>query len=164
MRDESHLPGRLAGRADDLLMPPVPDQEDMPAGFGEPDGLAMERSDQGTGGVDRFQAPRRRFAPHRGRDTVRGKEDNRPGGNLVDRLDETDPFLFEILDDPEVVDDFVEDVDRRRAGLGTCARQYLHRAVHSGAETARLDKDQSHFGQFPRRRARYSRSSSPPSA
>jgi hypothetical protein len=70
------------------------------------------------------------------RDAVRGEDDGRAFGNLVELLDEDGAATLELGDDVLVVDDLLADVDRR-AALLECELDRLDRALDTGAERPR---------------------------
>ena len=125
----------LPHRADDLVVPRMPDQNDRVAVAGETDRLAMHLGHQRTGGVDRFQLPGFRLLADLRRDAVGGKEQIGTLGNLRQVVDEDHPFVLEMLDNPAVVDDFVVDVNRC-AVKGNGLFQALDRHIHSGTKAA----------------------------
>jgi hypothetical protein len=70
------------------------------------------------------------------------KDQLRPAWHFVDRLNETDAAISKGADHVEVVDDLMEDIDRRSISL---QRPFysLNRHLHTGAKPARFRKD--HF-------------------
>src|SRR4051794_16941454 len=115
--DEVHVLGRLAGGADDLLVPLVADQQDVVVVAGEPPRLRVHLGDQRAGGIDRLEAPPVGLLVHDRRDTVGAEHDGRALGHLVGLLDEHRAALLQRLDDVLVVHDLLAHVDRRAVGL-----------------------------------------------
>ena len=77
--DERDVGRRLAGRALDLLVPRVADQQDVVVVRREPDGLLVDLGDQRAGGVDGPQvAARRRPRARRARRRARRRSPPRP--------------------------------------------------------------------------------------
>ena len=142
---ERECVGRLAHRADHLVVPLVTDEHDVVAGLGVFDRLEMHLRDEWTGGVDRREPPLGRDATHLRGDAVRGEEEHGAFGHLLDAIHEHGPLADEAIDDVLVVHDLVEHVDR-------CAvepdrrLEGLDRHVHAGAEAAGTGQEQFHDG------------------
>src|SRR5262249_15547198 len=116
--DDFDALGRLAARADDLVVRLVPDEHDPVAALGEFPHLAVDLLDERAGRVDHaLEAALARLAPYFGRDPVRAEHEPRLRGHFVDGLDEDDAAAGEVLDHVAVVDDLVKDVERRAVFL-----------------------------------------------
>jgi DNA recombination protein RmuC len=111
--DEVDVLGCLAGRAHDLLVAVVADQQDVDVVSREPLRLVVHLRDQRAGRVDRLQLPLGCLLVDHGGHTM-GREDHRRAlGHLVRLLDEDRPPLLQRGDDMAVVHDLLAHVDRR---------------------------------------------------
>ena len=137
--------GRLAHRADHLVVPLVADEHDVVALLRVLDRLQVDLRHQWAGGVDRPQPAVRRHAAHLGGDSVRGEEQHRPLRHLLHGVHEHRPLLHEPVDHVAVVDDLVEDVDRGAVDANR-GLQRLDRHVDAGAEAARAGEQDLHAG------------------
>ena len=115
--DEGDVLGRLAGGADDLLVPLVTDEQDVEVVVGEADRLAVDLGDQRAGRIDRLEAEGLGLLVDDRGDAVGGKHDGRALGHLVGLLDEDRAPLLEGRHDVLVVDDLLAHVDRRAVEL-----------------------------------------------
>ena len=123
---------RLTGRADDLLVALVADEQDVVVVGGEPDGLVVHLGHQRAGGVDGAQLAGPGLLVHDRGDAVRGEDDGGALGHLVVLLDEDRATVLQGLDHVLVVHDLLADVDRRAVGLQRLLDRD-DRAVDAGA-------------------------------
>ncbi len=133
--DQDGRVGRLAHRADDLLVPGVPDQHDGVPGLRVASGLHVDLGDERTGRVDHVVPEARGVRMHAGGDAVRRVDDRGAFRDLGLLLHEDRPSGLEIAHDVDVVDDLLADVDRRAVVL----ERTLHRldgALDPGAVAA----------------------------
>ena len=110
--DEHRRLGRLAERAFDLFVAGVADEHDRVARRRVSARLRVHLRHERARRVDRDEAARVGRTAHRRRDAVRGEDDGRALGHLLDRVDEDRAELLELADDVRVVDDLLADVDR----------------------------------------------------
>ncbi len=134
--DEVHPLGRLTGRADDLLVALVADQQDVDVLAGEPPRLGVHLGDQRAGRVDRVQVAAGGLLVHDRRDAVRGEDDDGALRHLVGLVDEDRPARLEARHDMGVVHDLLADVDRLAVPLERSFDR-LHRPIHPRAVAAR---------------------------
>ena len=106
-------------------------------------GLGVDLGDQGAGGVQHRQPPRRRRPHHRLGHPVGAEHRVGAVGNLADLLDEDRALGLEVLDHMAVVDDLVAHIDRRLVLIQRPLHD-LDRPHDAGAEAARLGQDHSH--------------------
>jgi hypothetical protein len=104
---------RFAERADDLVVVAVADQDDREFLPRVADGFGVDLGDQRAGGVDLDEVSRAGLSADLGRNAVRAEDERRAAGNLVDGFHECHAALDEAIDDVAIVDDLVEDIDRR---------------------------------------------------
>ena len=107
-----NVPRRLPGRADDLLVPLVPDQQDLVALGGEPPRLVVHLGDQRAGRVDRVQAALAGILADLRSHAVRGEHDNRALRHLLGFLHEHRAAGFQGRNHVGVVHDLLTHVDR----------------------------------------------------
>jgi DNA recombination protein RmuC len=135
--DQVDARGRLAGRADDLLVPLVADQQDVVVAGGEPPRLVVHLGDERAGGVDGRQPPPHGLLANRRRDAVRGEHDDAALRHLLGLLDEDGAPLLQLAHHMGVVHDLLAHVYR-------CAEPAerdlhgLHGPVYPSAVAARL--------------------------
>ena len=129
--DELDVLGCLAGRADDLLVSLVADEEDVVVAVGEPHGLAVHLGDQRAGRVDGAQRQRPRLLVDDRGDTVRREDDGRALGHLVGLVDEDRAAPLQCRHDVLVVHDLLAHVD----GCAVQVERLLDR--HDGPVDAR---------------------------
>ena len=127
--------GRLAHRADDLLVAGVADQDDRVAVRGVAPRLHVHLRHERAGRVDHVVAALGRRGVHGRRDAVRGVDDRRAGRRLRLGLDEDRAARLEVADDVDVVDDLLAHVDRRAVVLER-ELDRLDRALDAGAVAA----------------------------
>ena len=127
---------RLTGRADDLLVTLVADEQDVEVVVGEAHGLAVDLGHQRAGGVDRLQAAHPCLRVDDGGHSVRGEDDGGALGHLVGLVDEDRTALLQGVDDVLVVHDLLADVDRRAVELQGLLDGH-HGPVDAGAVAAR---------------------------
>jgi hypothetical protein len=130
--DQLDVCGRLAGGTHDLLVPLVPDEQDVVVVGGVPARLHVHLRHQGAGGVDRLERTPPRLLVHLRRDPVRGEDDDRALRHLVVLLDEDRPPGLQRRHHVPVVDDLLADVNRRPVELERLL-DGLHRPVDAGA-------------------------------
>ena len=130
------LSGRLAGRALDLLVALVADEDDRVALLGELARLDVDLGHQRAGGVDRAQAAGGGVGVDARRDAVGGEDDQLALGDLGLLLDEDRAALGELLDHVLVVDDLLAHVDGRPVHVERLLDR-LHGAVDARAVAAR---------------------------
>jgi hypothetical protein len=127
--------GRLAHRADDLLVPRMADQDDgVPVGRIAP-GLDVHLRHERAGRIDHVVVEPGGGGVHRRRDAVRREHDRRALRRLGLGVDEDRAPRFQLADDMDVVDDLLADVDGRAVVLeGELDR--LDGALDAGAVAA----------------------------
>ena len=128
--------GRLAGRALDLFVPLVPDQQDAVALAGETPRLVVHLGDQRAGRVDGLEAALGGLGVHHRRDAVGREHDGGTLGHLVELLDEDGAAGGQVVDDVLVVDDLLAHVDRRAVEVERLLDRD-DRPVDAGAVAAR---------------------------
>ncbi len=111
--DEDRRVRRLAGRAHDLLVPLVADQQNRVSVGGVAARLDMHLRHERARGVDRVQPARLGVAVHLGRDAVRREDDRLAFRHLALVLDEDRAAGLEVAHDVRVVDDLLAHVDGR---------------------------------------------------
>ena len=137
-------PWGLAGRADDLVVAGMADQDHAVAGVGEATHLNVHLRHERTRRVDRRQLPVGRVAVDLERDPVRREYEPPFPGDVARRLDEDRAARFQIADDVRVVDDLFADVDGWPVDLEG-ALHGLDRSLDSSAKTSmRGDDDTLH--------------------
>jgi hypothetical protein len=115
--DQHDRLGSLAGRALDLLVPVVADEEDRVSVLREAPRFRVHLAHERAGGVDhREVAPACRLADGRG-DAVRREDGRGSFGDVVELVDEHRATALEVGDDVLVVDDLLPDVHGRAALL-----------------------------------------------
>ena len=136
---------QLPHGADDLGMPLVANQHDMPAQPLVPHGLLVHLGDQRTCGIKIKQVARRSISRHGLRNAM-GREDHRLGmmlgRDLVDLLDKHSPKRLQTLHHIAIVHDFMADIDRRAIFLQS-QHDDLNRPVDARAKSARTAKPDS---------------------
>ena len=137
--DQDDVLGRLAGRALDLLVALVADEDDRVALLGELARLDVDLGHQRAGGVDRLQAAVGGVRVHARRDAVGGEDDQLALGDLGLLLDEDRAALGELLDHVLVVDDLLAHVDGGPVEVERLLDR-LHGTVDAGAVAARRRK------------------------
>jgi len=134
----------LAGRADDLVVAGMTDQDHAVAGVSEATHLNMHLRDEWTRRVDRRHLPVTRLAVDLERDPVRREYEPSFPGDVARRLDEDRAARFQVADNVRVVDDLLADVDGGPVDLEG-ALHGLDRSLDSSAKTSmRGDDDTRH--------------------
>ena len=129
--------GSLAGGADDLLVPFMPDEQDVVILRGKAPGLVVNLGDQRAGGVDGAQAAVCCLLMHLRRYPVRGKNHHRALRDFLGLLHEDRAALLQRPDHMGVMHDLLADVHRSPESL----QRHLDRLdspVDPGAVTAGL--------------------------
>ena len=103
--------GRLAHRADDLLVPGVADQHDRVARLRVAPRLDVDLRDERARRVDHVVTEPGRVRMDAGGDAVRRVDDRRAVGHLGLLLDEDRTTRLEVADHVDVVDDLLAHVD-----------------------------------------------------
>ncbi len=134
---------RLAHRADHLVVPRVPDQQDRVSLPGEAYRFEMDLGYQRAGHVEGLQTPRGRLFSDFRRHAMRGIEQMLPLGHFRQIVHEDDPPPPEKIDYPFIVDDLMVDVQRRAVG-GDGQFQGRGRHVHARAESSWLGRNDPH--------------------
>lgn len=98
------------GRALDLFVSFVSDQQDLEVVSRESHGLAVHLGDQRAGGVDGLQLAIGGTLNDSGRDAMCAEDDVSTGGHLVDLFDEDRSALLERLHHVDVVHDLLAHV------------------------------------------------------
>ena len=130
------VPRGLACGALDLLVPGVPDQQDVVVLGREPTGLVVHLGDQRAGRVDGLQPPLLRLLVHLRGDAVGREHHRRALRHLVELLDEDRAARLEVGDHVLVVHDLLAHVH----GGAVQVQRLLdgdHGPVHAGAVAAR---------------------------
>ena len=123
--DEHDRVRRLAGRALHLLVAGVADEHDRVAALGEPARLRVHLRHERARRVDRRESARGCSVAHRGSDAVRGEDDGRPFGHVVDRVDEDRAALPRAR------------ARRASCGRSACARRRASRTARARARLSR---------------------------
>jgi hypothetical protein len=134
--DQGDVLGRLAAGPDDLLVPLVPDEQNVVLVPRVPSGLLVHLGDQRAGRVDRVQVALAGLLVHLRGDPVRGEDHRGTLRYLVVLLDEDRALALQRLHHVLVVHDLFPHVDG-------CAVEFeraldgLHGSVDAGAVSAR---------------------------
>ena len=134
--DELDRVGRLAHRADDLLVALVADQHDRVAPGRVSAGLGMHLADERAGCVEHPQAACLRVAVDLRRDPVGGENHRAALGHVELGVDEDRAPVGKLGDDVAVVHDLLAHVDRR-AEMVERPLDRVHGPVDAGAVAAR---------------------------
>ena len=134
--DEDRRVGRLAHRADDLLVVGVADQEHGVTVRRVAPRLDVHLRHERAGRVDHVVPEGARVLVHGRRDAVRGVDDRGSLGHVALVLDEDRASRLEVADDVDVVDDLLADVDGGAVVLER-ALDRLDGALDAGAVAAR---------------------------
>ena len=113
--NEEH--GPVAHGAPDLLVAPVPDDDELSPLAVVPLGLVVDLRHEGTGGVEDVEVSVLRALEVLRRRAVGREDDDGVGRYLVNLLDGLRALGFEGIHDVRVVDDLVLHVDRRAESL-----------------------------------------------
>ncbi|MPM97279.1 hypothetical protein SDC9_144452 [bioreactor metagenome] len=132
--------GKLAHRALDLGVSLVADHDELVALLGELGYLDVHLGDQRTGGVENLKAPRLGLALHGLAHAVGAEHQGGARRHLVQVFDEDRALVLQIVHHIGVVHDFMAHIDRA-AKLLQRALDDLDGAIHTGAEAARLGKN-----------------------
>ena len=134
--DQHDPSGSLAERALGLVVTGVPDQHHGVAAGDESLRLGVHLRDERAGGVDDVESAGRGLLADGRCHPVRGEDDGRAVGHLVEFVDEHRALLLEVGDHARVVHDLAADVHRPRVAL---QREFddVDRALDAGAERAR---------------------------
>ena len=142
--DEHDRTGRLARRADDLVVTGMPDKDHAVAGVGEAPHLNVHLRHERARGVDRCQVPVGSLAVDLGRDAVRREDEPSLPRYVGRRLDEDRAACFEVAHHVRVVDDLLAHVDGWPVDVEG-AFDGLDGSLDSGAKAAvRRDDDALH--------------------
>lgn len=127
----------------DLLVTSVPDHNDGVATLRIALRLQMYLRDERTGGIDYTQITCPRRVDHRSRDAMRAEHRDSPGGNIGDVFDEHGAASRKVGNDVPVVDDLMENIDRRSVHLERTLGN-LDRPRHPRAKAAGLGEQYIH--------------------
>ncbi len=140
--------GRLAHRADHLLVPLVADQDDRVPVRGVALGLGVHLGDQRAGRVDHLELALAGVGVHLGGDAVCGEDDDRALGHLGLAVHEHRAAIGQVAHDVAVVDDLLADVDRR-AEVVERPLDRVHGAIDAGAVASRRRQQELGRGHAP---------------
>jgi len=131
--DEADGLGRLAERADGLVVVVVADEDDRVALAGVVDRFQVHLRHERAGRVDRAEVLLRGHLADGGRDAVGRENERRVVGDLVHLFDEAGALFAQLVHDVAVVDDLLADV---HGPIDDLERLFddVDRAHHAGAE------------------------------
>ena len=127
----------LPHRAFHFRMPFVADHDDFKAALAHALDLDVYLGHQRTRRIENMQIASLRFGTHRQRYAMRGENHSAAIGCFVQLLDKHRAFVFQIIHNIFIVNDFVAHIDRR-AELLQCALDNADGAINTGAKSARL--------------------------
>src|SRR5699024_3012686 len=142
--DHLHVRGSLTGRALDLLVTVVTDQQDVVVVAGETLGLVVHLGHQRAGRIDGAQLAVLGRLAHRRRGAVGGEDHQFALGHLVGLVDEDHALFGQGVDHVTVVHDLFSHIDRRTLLLERAFDRF-HGPIHTGAVTPRLGEQDTLF-------------------
>src|ERR1700678_4053697 len=133
---------RLAESSNDLVVIAMANQNQRIAFLRKLDGLDVDLGDQWASRVDHPQLARLACLAHLWRNAVRAIDDALALGHFFNTVDKNRAFLLQLLDHKAVVDNFFAHINWASKSLERNADN-INRPHHPGAESARLQEEQS---------------------